>query len=91
MHLYTTLVAPPATTWRSKTATMAVPPQAVTEAASRDDTGLFFKRLGEICFSPASEQAYEGWASAVAVAPRAGLVFFSDSRGETSSQWMDSR
>lgn len=41
----------------------------------------FFKRLGELCFSSASAQAYAG-GSSLAVAARAGAVFFSDAQGE---------
>ena len=51
------------------------------EAGSSEELGFFFKRLGEICFSPASAQAFPGPASSLAVAARCGAVFLSDSQG----------
>ena len=51
------------------------------EAESSEELGFFFKRLGELCFSPAAAQAHPGPASSLAVAARAGAVFFSDAQG----------
>lgn len=53
----------------------------LSEAELREDTGLFFKRLGEICFSPANTQAFDGWSTAVATAAHAGAFFFADADG----------
>lgn len=54
---------------------------AAAEAAVAEDT-YFFRRLGELCFSPASAQDFPGPASSLAVARRSGAVFFSDAQGE---------
>lgn len=51
------------------------------EAEASEELGFFFKRLGEMCFSPAASQAHAGPASSLAVAARAGAVFFSDAQG----------
>ncbi len=51
------------------------------EAEASEELGFFFKRLGELCFSPAASQDHAGPASSLAVAARAGAVFFSDSQG----------
>lgn len=56
---------------------------ALGEALSVEEA-FFFKRLGELCFSPASAQAYAGPGSALAVAAHCGAVFFSDSQGAAS-------
>jgi hypothetical protein len=53
----------------------------VLEAEASEDLGYFFKRLGELCLSPASAQAFPGPASSLAVAARSGAVFFSDAQG----------
>ena len=42
----------------------------VLEAGGSEELGFFFKRLGEICFSPASSQQYTGPASSLAVDAR---------------------
>jgi len=60
---------------------MALEPQLI-EAEASEDLGFLFKRLGEICFSPASSQAFPGPACSLAVAGSAGVVFFSDAQGE---------
>lgn len=54
----------------------------LAEAEVCEDLGFFFKRLGEICFSPASSQAFPGPARSLAVAAEAGAVFFSDAQGK---------
>lgn len=56
-------------------------PPEVLEAEVSEELGYFFKRLGELCFSPASAQAFPGPASSLAVAARCGAVFFSDAQG----------
>lgn len=58
----------------------AMEPQ-LREAEASEELGFFFKRLGELCVSPAASQAYAGPASSLAVAARAGAVFFSDAQG----------
>jgi hypothetical protein len=55
----------------------------INDAGVRDDLGIFFRRLGEVCFTPgASEDDYPGHASSLAVAGKSGAVFFSDRSGE---------
>lgn len=56
------------------------------EAGASEELGFFFRRLGELCFSPAAAQAYPGPAAALAVAPRAGAAFFGDAQGEPAGQ-----
>lgn len=51
------------------------------DACVEEDTGYFFKRLGEICFNPADQQAYPGAACAVAAGRTTGSLFLSDARG----------
>ena len=51
------------------------------EAEASEELGFFFKRLGELCFSPAAAQAHAGPASSLVVAARAGAAFFSDAQG----------
>jgi hypothetical protein len=58
----------------------------VLEAGGSEELGFFFKRLGEICFSPASSQQYTGPASSLAVAARCGAVFLSGSQGVCGRQ-----
>jgi hypothetical protein len=53
----------------------------LAQAPSEEDLGFFFRRLGEICFHPASDQDWAGPACAVAVAATCGAVFFADSQG----------
>lgn len=69
------VMAPPA---------VIVPPAVLAE--EDDGMGFYFKELGEICFSPASVQAFAGPARSLAVAPQAGAVFFSDARGESKGR-----
>lgn len=64
----------------------AMEPPEVVEAEASEDLGFFFKRLGELCFSPASAQSHPGPASSLAVAPAAGAVFFSDAAGKGRAQ-----
>lgn len=59
-------------------------PVDIVEVEAAEDLGFFFKRLGEICFSPASSQSFPGPASSLAVAAQCGAVFFSDVRGMLS-------
>lgn len=54
------------------------------EVEASEELGFFFKRLGELCFSPAASQAHGGPASSLAVAARAGAVCFSDAEGAQS-------
>ena len=61
----------------------------VAEAEASEDLGYFFKRLGEICFSAADAQRCPGPASSLAVAPRAGAVFYSDAEGEINCRSRD--
>ena len=57
-------------------------PSEIVDAGVEEDTGVFFKRIGEICFTPASDAgAYSGHARSLAVAPAHGVVFFSDVQG----------
>lgn len=58
-------------------------PPAIEEADSLEELGWFFKSRGEVCFSPPGDHhRYPGAAAAVAVVPRAGAVFFADTKGE---------
>lgn len=59
-------------------------PPEVLEAEASDELGFFFKHLGVLCFSRASEQAFPGPARSVAVAAGCGAVFFSDAQGRCS-------
>ena len=58
----------------------------VLEAGGSEELGFFFKRLGEICFSPSSSQHYSGPASSLAVAARCCAVFWSGSQGVCGRQ-----
>ncbi len=51
------------------------------EAGAEEDLGYFFRRLGEVCFHPTSDQDYPGAACTLAVAASCGAVFFGDSKG----------
>lgn len=60
---------------------MALQPGSVGEAPQVEDLGFFFRRLGEVCFSSAADQSFNGPAACVAVAATCGAVFFSDAQG----------
>lgn len=65
---------------------MALDPADLIEIKSVESPGLFFRRLGELCFHEASQQYYKGTAASVAVAGRSGVVLFSDCQGEEAMQ-----
>ena len=60
---------------------MAPLPAQLLEAGAEEDLGYFFRRLGEVCFHPTSDQGYPGATCTLAVAASCGAVFFGDSQG----------
>ena len=60
---------------------MAALQAELREAPIEEDLGFFFRRLGELCFHAAADQAYDGPAASLAVASRCGALFFADSQG----------
>jgi len=54
---------------------------SLVDASAVETDGFFFKRLGEIIFSPTSDQSFPTRCTTLAVAPHSGIICFSDAGG----------